>query len=181
MRLMFLAACALPVFAATAYAAPKPVAPPHSHHNAVRPVPYPGAAPATKSALSTSSASTSVSAQIPPAVRTPARVTIVFRRAHGPVAPAAPQRPARHTRASPPAQQRGRPAGWQDAAGLHELSSVASSGGSAVLLAAGIALLLLVIAETTFLGFASSRLVIAPVRRRSAEEPFPIRRVQVRR
>ena len=75
----------------------------------------------------------------------------------------------------------GRPAGWQDAAGLSELRSAASSSRSALLLAAGFALLLLVIAETTFLGFASSRLGVAPVRRRPPEESVPIRRVQLRR
>ena len=183
-RLMFVAACALPVFAATAYAAPKPVAPPHPHHNAVRPVPWPGASSATKSVLSTSTASTSVSAPAP-AVRRAARVTLVFRTANGPVAPGTPQRPARRGQARPAAQNAGRPAGWQDAAGLSELRSAASSSRSALLLAAGFALLLLVIAETTFLGFASSRFGVAPVRRpvtrRPPEESIPIRRVQLRR
>jgi hypothetical protein len=181
MRLMFVAAFALPVFAATAYAAPKPVAPPHSHHNAVRPVPWPGASSATKSVLSTSTVSTSVSAPAPPAVRRAARATLVFRAAHGPVASGTPQRPARRGRARPAAQHPGRPAGWQDAAGLSELRSAASSSRSALLLAAGFALLLLVIAETTFLGFASSRLGVVPVRRRPPEESVPIRRVQLRR
>ena len=181
-RLMLVTASALPVFAATAYAAPKPVAPPHSHHNAVRPVPWPGASPATKSVQSTSTVSTSGSAPAPPAVRRPARVTIVFRTAHGPVAPSTPQRPARRGQGRPAAQDHpGRPAGWQDAAGLSELRSAANASRSALLLAAGFALLLLVIAETTFLGFASSRLGIAPVRRRPPEESVPIRRVQLRR
>jgi hypothetical protein len=180
MRLMFVAAFALPVFAATAYAAPKPVAPPHSHHNAVRPVPWPGASSATKSVLRTSTVSTSVSAPAPPAVRRAA--SVAFRAARGPVAAGTPQRPARRGRARPAAQDHpGRPAGWQDAAGLSELRSAASSSRSALLLAAGFALLLLVIAETTFLGFASSRLGVVPVRRRPPEESVPIRRVQLRR
>jgi hypothetical protein len=181
MRLMFVAACALPVFAATAYGAPKPVAPPHSHHNAVHPVPFPGTSSATKSTLSTSTVSTSGSAPAPPAVRRSARVTIVLRSATGPIAPAKAQRTARRGPARPASSDPGRPAGWQDAAGLSELGSAASSSGSALLLAAGFALLLLVIAETTLLGFASSRLGVAPVRRRPPEEPFPIRRVQLRR
>ena len=186
MRLMFLTACAVPAFAATAYAAPKPVAPPHSHHNAVRPVPWPGASSATKSVQSTSTVSTFRSPPAPPAVRRAARVTIVFRTANGPVAPRTPQRPAGRGQARPAAQgDPGRPAGWQDAAGLSELRSAASSSRSALLLAAGFALLLLVIAETTFLGFASSRLGVAPVKRpvkrHPPEEPFPIRRVQLRR
>jgi hypothetical protein len=166
-RLILVTACALPVFAATAYAAPKPVAPPHSHHNAVRPVPWPGASSATKSVQSTSTVSTSG--------------TLVFRTANGPVAPRTPQRPARRGQATPAAQHPGRPAGWQDAAGLSELRSAANTSRSALLLAAGFALLLLVIAETTFLGFASSRLGVAPVRRRPPEESVPIRRVQLRR
>jgi hypothetical protein len=184
-RLMLITACALPVFAATVHAAPKPVAPPHSHHNAVRPVPWPGASSATKSVQSTSAVSTSLSAPPPPAVRRPARVTLVFRTANGPVVPRTPQRPARRGQASPAAQDHpGRPAGWQDAAGLSELRSAASSSRSALLLAAGFALLLLVIAETTFLGLAGSRLGVAPVRRpvrqHPPEESIPIRRVQLR-
>jgi hypothetical protein len=182
MRLMLVAACALPVSAVTAYAAPKPVAPPHSHHNAVHPVAWPGASSATKSVLSTSTGSTSGSAPAPPAVRRAARATLVFRAARGPVASGTPQRPARRGQARSATQDHpGRPAGWQDAAGLSELRSAASSSRSALLLVAGFALLLLVIAETTFLGFASSRLGIAPVRRRPPEESVPIRRVQLRR
>jgi hypothetical protein len=189
MRLMFLTACALPVFAATAYAAPKPVAPPHSHHNAVHPVAWPGASSATKSVQSTSIVSASATAPAPPPVRRAARVTVVFRTANGPVAPSTPQRPARRARARPAIHGPVRPAGWQDAAGLSQLRSAANSSRSALLLAAGFALLLLVIAETTFLGFAGSRLGVAPakrpvrrpVRRGPPEEPFPIRRVQLRR
>ena len=184
MRLMLAAACALAVFAANAYAAPKPVAPPHSHHNVVRPVPWPGASTATKSVQTTSTVSTVGSAPAPPTVRRAARVTVVFRTAHGPVAASKPQRPARRGQARPiPAAQGhpGRPAGWQDAAGLSQLRSAASSSRSALLLVAGFALLLLVIAETTFLGFANSRLGVAPVRRPPPEEPVPVRRVQLRR
>ena len=186
---MFAAACTLLAFAASAqraHAAPKPVAPPHSHRKAVRPVPWPGASSATKSVQSTTTVSTSGSAPAPPALRRPARATIVFRTANGPVAPNTRQRPAPRGQATSTAQDHpGRPAGWQDSAGLSGLRSAASSTGSALLLAAGFALLLLVIVETTFLGFASSRLGVAPVRRpvrrRPTEESFPIRRVQLRR
>lgn len=54
-----------------------------------------------------------------------------------------------------------------------------------MLLAGGFALVLLVIAETSFLGLAGSRFrvggVRAPSERRPADEPLPIRRVQLRR
>jgi len=52
---MFTVACALLAFAATAQraqAAPKPVAPPHAHHQALKPVPWPGAS-STNSSSST--------------------------------------------------------------------------------------------------------------------------------
>jgi len=186
---MFAAACTLLAFAASAqraHAAPKPVAPPPAHHNTLHPVPYPGASTTTSSS-STSSSSTHVTA---------ARLTVVSTAVdgalHQPVASTERQRPASRskppapqTKTQPPAQNRGRPVGFQDAAGLNELRSAASSSSSALLLAAGIALLLLVIGETTFLGLASSRLGVAgsrvPVRRRPPEEPFPIRRIQLRR
>jgi hypothetical protein len=182
MRRMFVAACALLAFAAApqgADAGLKPQAPPQVHRTAPHPVPYPGAPP-TKSSSSTSSLTTST-----PALRRTARATVVVRAIHGAVAAATKQRSASHSKAQPPAANPGRPIGFQDAAGLHELRSAASSSSSALLLAAGIVLLLLVIGETTFLGLASSRLGVAgapgPVRRRPPEEPFPIRRIQLRR
>jgi len=182
MRRMFVAACALLAFAGApqgADAGLKPQAPPQAHRTAPQPVPYPGPS-STKSSSSTSSLPSSI-----PAVRRTARATVVVHAIHGPVAAATPQRSASHSKAQPPAQDRGRPIGFQDAAGLNKLRSAASSSSSALLLAAGIALLLLVIGETTFLGLASSRLGVAgargPVRRRPPEEPFPIRRIQLRR
>jgi hypothetical protein len=75
--------------------------------------------------------------------------------------------------------------GLRDIATLDELSPTAGSGGSALLLAAGFLLVLFVIGETAFLGLAGSRLQVArarpPARRRSPEEPYPIRRIQLRR
>jgi len=184
MQGMFTVACALLAFAATAQraqAAPKPVAPPHAHHQALKPVPWPGAS-STNSSSSTGFLSTSI-----PAVRRVARSAVIARAIYRPDASASatPQRPAPRSKAPPPAQDRGRPVGFQDAAGLSELRSAASSSSSTLPLAAGIALLLLVIGETTFLGLASSRLGVSgprgPVTRRPPEEPLPIRRVQLRR
>ena len=182
MRGMVAAACALLAFAATAeraHAAPKPVDPPHARHQALKPVPWPGAS-STSPSSSTGSVSTSI-----PAVRRAVRSTAVVRAVQGPVAPATPQRPQPRSKVQPPAQDRGRPVGFQDAAGLSELRSAAGSSSSALPLAAGIALLLLVIGETTFLGLASSRLGVAgargPATRRPPEEPLPIRRVELRR
>jgi hypothetical protein len=168
---MFAAACALLALAAAPQAVGaglKPQAPPQTHRNAPQPVAWPGAS-STKSSPSTSSLS--------PALRRTVRSAVIVRSAS-----ATPQRRAPRSKAQPPAQDRGRPIGFRDAAGLNELRSVASSGGSALLLAAGLALLLLVIGETTFLGLASSRLgAPEPVKRRPPEEPYPIRRVQLRR
>ncbi len=74
--------------------------------------------------------------------------------------------------------------GLRDIASLHELRSTRSSS-STLLLAAGFLLVLFVIGETAFLGLAGSRLQVArtrtPVRRRSSEERYLIRRVQLRR
>src|SRR4051794_3686470 len=181
---MLAVACALLAFAATAQraqASPKPVAPPHAHHQALKPVPWPGPSSSNASS-STRSVSTS-----PPAVRRVARSAVVTRAIYRPVASASPtpQRSAPRSKAPPPAQDRGRPVGFQDAAGLSELRSAASSSNSALPLAAGIALLLLVIGETTFLGLASSCLGVSGARgsvtRRPPEEPLSIRRVQLRR
>src|SRR2546421_8268942 len=170
MRGIFTVACALLAFAATAQraqAAPKPVAPPHAHHQALKPVPWPGAS-STNPSSSTRSVSTSI-----PAVRRVARSAVIARAIYRPVASgsATPQRPAPRSKAPPPAQDRGRPVGFQDAAGLSELRSAASSSSSALPLAAGIALLLLVIGETTFLGLPSSRL--GGPRRRGHGAPRP--------
>jgi len=70
-------------------------------------------------------------------------------------------------------------------AGLRDLPSVESPTSSGWLLAAGFALVLLVVAETSFLGLAGSRFGVGGDRsagkRRPAEEPLAIRRVQLRR
>lgn len=193
-RGMFVAACALLAFVGPALGAGlQPQAPPHSHPqphprgHAPQPVPWPGATATKSSAPSTSSVSTSSVSTSIPTLRRTARVAVVVRAIHEPVAAPKHQRqqPARHSKAQPPAQGHGRPVGWRDAAAFNELRSVASSSSSALLLIAGIALLLLVIGETTFLGMASSRLGVAgpqgPVTPRAPEEPLAIRRVQLRR
>jgi hypothetical protein len=58
-----------------------------------------------------------------------------------------------------------------------DLAQPSSSGASLLLLLVGLALVVLVVGETTFLRKAGR----APGRRRTAEEPLPIRRVQLKR
>jgi hypothetical protein len=79
------------------------------------------------------------------------------------------------------------PIGLHAAAGLNVLQSMESpsSKDSSLLFVAGVALLLIVIAEASFLWIGGSRLGVtgarAPAKRRHADEPLPIRRVQLRR
>lgn len=59
----------------------------------------------------------------------------------------------------------------------HGLTKTPSSSESLLLLLVGLALVVLVVGETTFLRLAAR----GPAPRRTAEEPLPIRRVQLRR
>jgi hypothetical protein len=59
----------------------------------------------------------------------------------------------------------------------HGLTKAPSSSESLLLLLVGLALVVLVVGETTFLRLAAR----GPAPRRTAEEPLPIRRVQLRR
>jgi hypothetical protein len=59
----------------------------------------------------------------------------------------------------------------------HGLTKTPSSSESLLLLLVGLALVVLVVGETTFLRLVARR----PARQRAAEEPLPIRRVQLRR
>jgi hypothetical protein len=59
----------------------------------------------------------------------------------------------------------------------HGLTKAPSSSESLLLLLVGLALVVLVVGETTFLRLAARR----PAPQRAAEEPLPIRRVQLRR
>jgi len=63
------------------------------------------------------------------------------------------------------------------ATSAHGLTKAPSSSESLLLLLVGLALVVLVVGETTFLRLAAR----GPKRRRGAEEPLPIRRVQLRR
>ena len=189
---IFVLACALTVMAFVAQRASaglKPEAPPHSHGGShtvspLHPVPGPGASEKTASASTHVSAPVSVST--PTVHRTVVAAAIVRATSGSPAV-----QPRQHTAARPkarhraPAKDSGWPVGLRDAAGLNELRSVATSSGSFWLFAAGFALLLLVIAEASFLGLAGSRLGFAggrvPAKPRSADEPYAIRPVQLRR
>jgi hypothetical protein len=189
---IFVLACALIVMAFAAqraHAGLKPEAPPHSHGGShtvspLHPVPGPGAS------QKTATASTHVSAPASISTTTVHRTVVaaaIVRATSGSVA----VQPRQHIAARPkarspaPAKDSGWPVGLRDAAGLNELRSVASSSGSSWLFAAGFALLLLVIAEASFLRLAGSRPGFAggrvPAKSQSADEPYAIRPVQLRR
>src|SRR2546430_5665764 len=182
------AVCALLALAALtgrAQAGPAPEAPPHPQGGSLKPDPGPGvntAKPATTPALSSSRASSYV-----PSFQRAAVSAAIVRSTSVHHTSAArtttPQRRATQPKIEPAAQHDALPVGLRAAAGFNELRSAASSGGSALLLTAGLLLVLFVIGETTFLGLAGSRLGVAPAptRRRSSEEPYPIRRIQLRR
>ena len=59
----------------------------------------------------------------------------------------------------------------------HGLTKTPSSSETQLLLQVGLALVVLVVGETTFLRLAARR----PSQQRAAEEPLPIRRVQLKR
>lgn len=189
---IFVFACALTVMAFAAqraHAGLKPEAPPHSHGGShtvspLHPVPGPGASEKTASTSTHVSAPTSISTTT---VHRTVVAAAIVRATSGSVA----VQPRQHIAARPkarhpaPAKDSGWPVGLRDAAGLNELRSVASSGGSSLLFAAGFALVLVVLAEASFLGLAGSRLGVGiprdRSRRRAPEEPYPIRRMQLRR
>jgi hypothetical protein len=187
---VLVSACAVVLLAGLAqpaFAAPKPEAPPHQQGGSLRPDPGPGAANAKSSSSTSAPKSSAVSTQTRAVA--PVFVPIVVRPANAaPAAAATPAAPRRHAslpKAHPAARDPGRPVGLRDAAGLDELTAAAGSTGSAWLLVAGLVLVLFVIGETAFLGLAGARLGVAgqrvPSRRGSPEEPYPIRRIQLRR
>ncbi|HEY6836005.1 MAG TPA: hypothetical protein VI142_05970 [Gaiellaceae bacterium] len=193
---VFVFGCTLAVMAFAAqraHAGLKPEAPPHSHGGShsvgtLHPV-APGGGSATSS--STSTAATHYTPPVStstPVVQRAAVAAAIVRSTPRPAVTqpqrhVAPPQPRPRHRAS--AQFSGWPVGLRDAAGLNELRSVASSGGSSLLFVAGFALLLLVIAEASFLGLMGSRPGAAgeraPAKRRPADEPYAIRPVQLRR
>jgi hypothetical protein len=192
---LFVLGCALAVMAFAAQGANaglKPEAPPHSHGGSHTVGSLHPVAPAGTSGKSSSTSMVSTHYTPPvstytPAVRRTAVTAAIVRATSHPLA----TRTQRHTAPPPkprhraPAQFSGWPVGLRDAAGLNELRSVASSGGSSLLFAAGFALLLLVIAEASFLGLIGSRPGVAgdraPAKRRPTDEPYAIRPVQLRR
>ena len=174
---------ALAVLTGRAQAGPAPEAPPHPPGGSLKPDPGPGTA---KPAITTTPSSSRASSYVPSFQRAavPAatvRSTSVHHTSTARTTP--PQHRATQPKIDPPAQYPALPVGLRAVAGFNELRAAASSGGSALLLAAGLLLVLFVIGETTFLGLAGSRLGVAraPTRRRSSEEPYPIRRIQLRR
>jgi hypothetical protein len=165
-----------------AQAEPKPETPPSHSVNSPKPSPTPGA-DSTKSSGATASASTVSGTTATVHNSTPAssastalRQSYPPRRAH-----TAPPKP-KPDRAPP---KLGQLFELRVLAGLRDLPSVESPTSSGWLLAAGFALVLLVVAETSFLGLAGSRFGVGGDRsagkRRPAEEPLAIRRVQLRR
>jgi hypothetical protein len=185
--------------AQSAQAEPKPETPPPSHSvNSPKPSPTPGAA-STKSSgataststapASSSGASSSISSTV---VGTTATVHNSSSASSLSTAPRQSYTPPRSAHTAPPKPKPdrvppklGRLFELHVLTDLRELPSVASSDSSRWLLAAGFALVLLVVAETSFLGLAGSRFGVggAPsaAKRRTAEEPLAIRRVQLRR
>jgi len=182
--------CALVVIAVAAQGARaglKPQAPPQPRTDSTSLQPDPW--PSTSGESSTASTRVSPPVSSTPVVqRTPATVGNVHAKSRPAVAQ--PQRPATPRQT---AGQRalvellsGWPVGPGAAAGLNELRAVASSSSRGTpLFAAALALMLIVIAEASFLRLAGSRLgapsAHASLRRRRADEPVAIRRVQLRR
>ena len=200
---LFVLGCALVLMAFAAEPAmadPQPEAPPQQHSGSahVQPVPAPSASGTNSSASTQVSSSTSTQVSSPTST-TPPLSTSVRTVPQSPVTAAHVRassrplhtRPRRHatsrqaSRQQPPSLNSGWPTWLRGTTGLHELRSVGRAGGSSLPVAAGIALVLLVIAEASFLGLASSRLgrpdARLPARKRPADEPLAIRRVQLRR
>jgi hypothetical protein len=189
------AASAMTLGAQGAQAEPKPEVPPPSHGSgSLQPSPTPSATTTpTTGGKATTSASTGVSTSIPAASRVVGTTATAHqgvavstaspRQSHAPrskLAHAATPKPQR------PPPRLDRLFDLRVLAGLRDLPAVGSSDGSGWLLAAGFALVLLVIAETSFLGLASSRFgargsVRTPSQSWPADEPLPIRRVRLRR
>lgn len=171
-----------------AHAGPNPEPPPQPQGGTLpQPTPSPAATAAqSKSAkTSTPASSSGVSNSVPSGQRA-VPTTIVHHAASAPTqSHTAP--PKTHNAPPKPAKpiQAARLFELRIIAGLRELPSNASSDGSGLLLAAGFALVLLVIAETSFLGLASSRFGLGgirpPSKRRPTDDPLAIRRVRLRR
>ena len=192
---LFVLGCALVLMAFAAEPAmadPQPEAPPQPHSGSahVQPVPAPSASGANSSASTQVSFPTSTTPPLSTSVRTVPQspVTAAHVRASSRPLHTRPRRHATSRQASrqqPPSLNSGWPTWLRGTTGLHELRSVGRAGGSSLPVAAGIALVLLVIAEASFLGLASSRLgrpdARLPARKRPADEPLAIRRVQLRR
>jgi Predicted solute binding protein len=174
--------------AQSAQAEPKPETPPSHSVKSPKPSPTPGAA-STKSSGATASTSATTASTV---VGTTATVhnsspassaSTALRQSYTPPrrAHTAPPKP-KPDRASP---KLGQLFELRVLAGLRDLPSVESPTSSGWLLAAGFALVLLVVAETSFLGLAGSRFGVggdpSAGKRRPAEEPLAIRRVQLRR
>jgi cytoskeletal protein RodZ len=189
-----LAVCALGAMSLavqSANADPTPEAPPPSHAvSSPQPSSPPGAASSKTTSTATSAATSGshVSTSTPSVPRVVVTTPFAHTRASAPSTPSA--RARGHTApvrayAPPPKRDLAPLFELRDLAGLDVLPSAANSGSSGLLLVAGFALVLLVIAETSFLGLAGSRFgpggARAPSKRRPAEEPVTIRRVQLRR
>ena len=192
---LFVLGCALflMAFAAEpAMADPQPEAPPQPHSGSahVQPVPAPSTSGTNSSASTRVSSRTSTTPPLSTSVRTVPQspVTAAHVRASSRPLHTGPRRHATHRQAprhQPPSLISGWPTWLRGTTGLNELRSVGRAGGSSLPVAAGIALVLLVIAEASFLGLAGSRLgrpdARLPARKRPADEPLAIRRVQLRR
>ena len=175
----------------SANAEPTPQAPPSSHAvNSPQPSSPPGAASpkTTSTATSAATSGSHVSTSTPSVPRVVVTTPFAHSRASAASTPSAPvlahTAPVRaHT--PPPKRDLAPLFELRDWAGLDQLPSAANSGSSGLLLVAGFALVLLVIAETSFLGLAGSRFgpggARAPSKRRPADKPVAIRRVQLRR
>ena len=188
---------ALVLGAQSAQAEPKPETPPSHSVNSPKPSPTPGAA-STKSSGATVSTSTTTASSSGASNSTSSSSTVVGTTAtvHNSSSASTalrqsytPPRSA-HTAPAKPKLDRAPPKLGQlfelrVLAGLRDLPSVESPTSSGWLLAAGFALVLLVVAETSFLGLAGSRFGVgddpSAGKRRPAEEPLAIRRVQLRR
>jgi cobalamin biosynthesis Mg chelatase CobN len=131
----------------------------------------------SSSSTSSAPASSTSEQSYPPAVprpQTPARphVRTVQKRVHRPAkSDPAPKRPRQ------PVESIAAAGGEILATSAHGLTKAPSSSESLLLLLVGLALVVLVVGETTFLRLAAR----GPERQRAAEEPLPIRRVQLKR
>lgn len=169
---------------AAAEGPPRPEPPPTAAHGTIRPE-APPRAPAPQSASTSGAATTSVTSSSPslafapptPSAQTPSvsrtQTRKVVRRAHVAKKDPAPKPPSEPVRLL---------ASWRAGGELLStsaggLTKTPSSSESLLLLLVGLALVVLVLGETTLLRMAAR----APEPQRTAEEPLPIRRVQLRR